>query len=99
MTTRIGDIGEHYAASWFLEKGLEVFMNASGCGKADMILWSGDKMMPVDIKTLRSPYTRKDGSYSLSQTPRFTDDGIAIVVYVLGEDAVRLPEGFWEHFE
>ena len=97
-TSKTGAIGEHVAAAWFMEKGFEVFLNASSDGPADLVLWDGSKTLLVDIKTMTSPYMKKDGSYSLAQNPRWTDNGIAVVSYVLGEDSLRVPEGFWEYF-
>ena len=95
-TSHTGAAGELLVCAFFLSHGLEVFRNVAASGPADVVLQNGDKFLAVDVKSVRSPYTRKDGSYSLPKIPQFTDSGIAVVVYVHGEAVPRLPAGFWE---
>lgn len=95
-TSHTGAAGELLVSAFFLSHGLEVFRNVASSGPADIVLQNKDKFLAVDVKSVRCPYTRKDGTYSLPKVPQFTAEGIAIVVYVHGEAVPRLPEGFWE---
>ena len=93
----LGTYGELYVTNYLLEQGLEVFRNVAPSGPADLVAWNKEtgKTVLIDVKCLRDPYMRKDGKLSLSKCP-FWKSNIAILVYVHGEAAVRLPEGFWE---
>jgi hypothetical protein len=93
----LGAYGELYVTNYLLENGMEVFRNVAPSGPADLIAWNKEtgKTVLIDVKCVRDPYIRKDGSYSLPKNPQWSD-GIAVVVYVHGEVAVRLPDGFWE---
>ena len=50
----------------------------------------------VDIKSVRSPYVKTDGTYSIGRKIILRDDGVWQLLYVHGEDSLRLPVGFWE---
>jgi len=93
----LGAYGELYVSNYFLSMGLEVFRNLASSGPVDLVVWNKetDKLVKIDVKCVRDPYTRKDGTLSLSKKPQWADS-IAIAVYVHGEASVRLPEGFWE---
>ena len=97
-TAHTGAAGELFACQYFLSHGLEVFRNVAASGPVDVMLYNKEngKAVAVDIKSIRSPYERADGTYSLGQKVILRDDGVYQVVYVHGEAAVRLPEGFWE---
>jgi hypothetical protein len=97
-TSHKGAAGETFCASWFLQQGLEVFLNIPAVGPADMVLWDTDtgKLLPVDVKTSQSPYVRKDGTVVFSAKVYFREDGVAQILWVMSEAAPRLPEGFWE---
>ena len=93
----LGAYGELYVANYLLEHGLEVFRNVASSGPVDLIAYNKDNgnNVCIDVKCIRSPYTRKDGTLSLPKTPQWNKN-IAVVVYVHGETSVRLPDGFWE---
>ena len=93
----LGAYGELYVANYLLSNGLEVFRNVASSGPVDIVALNKDngKTVLIDVKCVREPYTRKDGTLSLPKIPQWIDS-IAIVVYVHGETSVRLPEGFWE---
>ena len=93
----LGAYGEMFVCNYFLENGLEVFRNVASSGPADIVVWNKetDKMLKVDVKCVRDPYLRKDGTYCLPKQPQW-EETTAIVVYVHGEASVRLPEAFWE---
>jgi hypothetical protein len=93
-----GAAGEMLVCAFFLSHGLEVFRNVASSGPIDLVLVNleTNKSVPVDVKSFRSPYVKADGTYSLGQKCCFRDDGVWQVVYVHGEQAPRLPEGFWE---
>ena len=97
-TSHTGAAGELFACQYFLSHGLEVFRNVAASGPVDIMLYNKDngKSVAVDIKSIRSPYQRADGTYSISFKPKLRDDNVWQVTYVHGEAAVRLPEGFWE---
>jgi hypothetical protein len=94
----IGAMGELFASQWFLGQGLEVFLNLPSCGPADLVVWNKESgcLLPVDIKTINRPYTRKDGTPGIGDKCRLREDGVWNYAYVLGEASVRVPEGFWE---
>ncbi len=94
-TSHTGAAGELLVCAFFLSHGLEVFRNVAASGPADLILQNGDNFLAVDVKSIRSPYVRKDGEYCLPKQPMLNGH-TALVVYVHGEAVPRLPEGFWE---
>jgi len=96
--SHVGAVGELFACSYFLSHGLEVTRNVAASGPVDLILFNKENghMLAIDIKSLRSPYTRSDGAYSLSSRVCWLPNNVAQVVYVHGEASLRLPEGFWE---
>jgi hypothetical protein len=93
-----GAAGELLVATYFLNQGLEVFRNLASSGPVDLFVYNKDtqKGIPVDVKSVRTPYVRADGTHSLSKGPELRDDGVWQIAYVHGEAAPRLPEGFWE---
>lgn len=97
-TSHIGAAGELFACQYFLAQGLEVFRNVAPSGPVDLIVYNKEtgQSIAIDVKSLRSPYVRSDGSYCLKVNPNFQENNIAIVVYIHGEASVRLPDGFWE---
>jgi len=97
-TAHTGAAGELFACQYFLSHGVEVFRNVAPAGPVDLMVYNktNGKSAPVDIKSVRSPYVRADGSYSLGISPKLRDDGVWQITYVHGEDSLRIPEGFWE---
>ena len=97
-TAHTGAAGELFACQYFLSHGVEVFRNVAPAGPVDLVVYNktNGKSAPVDIKSVRSPYVRADGSYSLGISPKLRDDGVWQITYVHGEDSLRIPEGFWE---
>jgi len=97
-TAHTGAAGELFACQYFLSHGIEVFRNVAPAGPVDLMVYNktNGKSAPVDIKSVRSPYVRADGSYSLGISPKLRDDGVWQITYVHGEDSLRIPEGFWE---
>ena len=94
----VGAVGEMFAAHWFLAMGLEVFLNIPASGPADLVVWNKEsqRLLPVDIKSFRNPYTRSDGSYSFGFKCCLREDNVWQCLHVHGEATVRVPEGFWE---
>ena len=97
-TAHTGAAGELFACQYFLSHGVEVFRNVAPAGPVDLMVYNkiNSQSAPVDIKSVRSPYIRADGSYSLGIRPKLRDDGVWQLTYVHGEDSLRIPEGFWE---
>jgi len=97
-TAHTGAAGELFACQYFLSHGVEVFRNVAPAGPVDLMVYNkiNAQSAPVDIKSVRSPYIRADGSYSLGISPKLRDDGVWQLTYVHGEDSLRIPEGFWE---
>ena len=97
-TAHTGAAGELFACQYFLSHGVEVFRNVAPAGPVDLMVYNkaNCQSAPVDIKSVRSPYIRADGSYSLGISPKLRDDGVWQLTYVHGEDSLRIPEGFWE---
>ena len=97
-TAHTGAAGELFACQYFLSHGVEVFRNVAPAGPVDLMVYNktNGKSAPVDIKSVRSPYVRADGSYSLGISPKLRDDGVWQITYVHGEDSLRIPDGFWE---
>ena len=97
-TAHTGAAGELFACQYFLSHGVEVFRNVAPAGPVDLMVYNKTNCQsaPVDIKSVRSPYIRADGSYSLGISPKLRDDGVWQITYVHGEDSLRIPEGFWE---
>lgn len=96
-TAHVGAVGELFACSFFISFGLEVCRNIAASGPVDIVVYNKEngRMIAIDIKSLRSPYVKLDGSYSIGQKVEWKDN-IAQCVYVHGETSLRLPEGFWE---
>ena len=97
-TAHTGAAGELFACQYFLSHGIEVFRNVAPAGPVDLMVYNKTncRSAAVDIKSVRSPYVRADGSYSLGISPKLRDDGVWQITYVHGEDSLRIPEGFWE---
>jgi len=97
-TNHTGAAAELLVCAFFLSNNLEVFRNVASSGPVDLIIVNRqtDKSVLVDVKSVRSPYTRVDGSLCLSFKPLLREDGVWQIAYVHGEAAPRLPEGFWE---
>jgi hypothetical protein len=97
-TAHTGAAGELFACQYFLSHGVEVFRNVAPAGPVDLIVYNKTNCVsaPVDIKSVRSPYVRADGTYSMGIRPKLRDDGVWQLTYVHGEDSLRIPEGFWE---
>ena len=97
-TAHTGAAGELFACQYFLSHGVEVFRNVAPAGPVDLIVYNkiNSKSAPIDIKSVRSPYVRADGTYSMGISPKLRDDGVWQLTYVHGEASLRIPEGFWE---
>jgi len=97
-TAHTGAAGELFACQYFLQHGLEVFRNVAASGPVDLMLYNKEngKSVAVDIKSVRSPYVKTDGTYSLGMKVILRDDGVWQVAYVHGETSLRLPDGFWQ---
>jgi Holliday junction resolvase-like predicted endonuclease len=97
-TSHVGAAGELFACSYFLAQGLEVARNIAASGPMDLIVYNklNGRMVAIDIKSVRSPYVRKDGSYCISHDAKWSPNNIAQCTYVHGEASLRIPEGFWE---
>jgi Holliday junction resolvase-like predicted endonuclease len=93
-----GAIAELFACQYFSTVGLEVFRNVAASGPVDIVLYNKDNgiLLPIDIKSTNTPYTRADGSLMLNIKIGKREDGVWNIGYVHGEDSLRLPEGFWE---
>ena len=97
-TAHTGAAGELFACQYFLSHGVEVFRNVAPAGPVDLMVYNkwNNKSAPIDIKSVRSPYVRADGTYSIGISPKLREDGVWQITYVHGEDSLRIPEGFWE---
>ena len=97
-TAHVGAAGELFACNYFLANGLEVCRNVAASGPVDIMVFNRDngKSAAIDIKSLRSPYVKADGSLCLTSKPRLTEGNVWVICYVHGEAALRVPEGFWE---
>jgi hypothetical protein len=90
-----GAAGELFAATKFLEMGFEVFRNTACSGPIDLMLWHPETgAVAVDVKSIRNPYVRVDGTFCFGSKCLLREDGVWQVVYVHGESCLRLPEGF-----
>ncbi len=95
-----GAAGELFASAKFLEMGFEVFRNIAASGPIDLMLWNETTgAVRVDVKSVRNPYVKTDGSLSFGQKCQLREDGVWQVIYVHGESCLRLPEGFPTPFE
>ena len=58
-TSRLGDINEYVAISYYLELGFEVFHNVSSVGPADIVLMdTNGNLLAVDVKAaIHNPKT------------------------------------------
>jgi Holliday junction resolvase-like predicted endonuclease len=97
-TNHTGAAGEMLVCAFFLSHSLEVFRNVASSGPIDLVVinMQTNKSALVDVKSVRSPYTRADGSICLPKKSELRSDGVWQIAYVHGETAPRLPEGFWE---
>ena len=97
-TAHVGAVGELFACNYFITNGLEVCRNVASSGPVDIMVFNKEngKSAAIDIKSVRSPYVKADGSYSISPKATLKDDGVWQLVYVHGEASLRIPEGFWE---
>ena len=97
-TAHTGAAGELFACQYFLSHGVEVFRNVAPAGPVDLMVYNkhNNQSAPIDIKSVRSPYIRADGTYSIGISPKLREDGVWQLTYVHGEDSLRIPEGFWE---
>lgn len=93
-----GAYGELFACNYFIGLGLEVFRNVSPAGPVDIVVLNTEtnKSVLVDVKATRSVYIRTDGTLKFPNGPKLRDDGVWQILYVHGDNAVRLPDGFWE---
>ena len=97
-TAHTGAAGEMLVCAYFLSQGLEVFRNVAASGPVDLVLVNKESNISVlvDVKSIRSPYVKVDGTYSIGQKCGLREDGVWQVLYVHGEATPRLPEGFWD---
>ncbi len=97
-TAHTGAAGELFACQYFLSHDVEVFRNVAPAGPVDLMVYNKTNCASaaIDIKSVRSPYVRADGTYSMGIRPKLRDDGVWQLTYVHGEDSLRIPEGFWE---
>ena len=97
-TAHTGAAGELFACQYFLSHDVEVFRNVAPAGPVDLMVYNktNGKSAAIDIKSVRSPYVRADGTYSLGISPKLREDGVWQLTYVHGEASLRIPEGFWE---
>ena len=96
-TAHVGAAGELFACSYFLANGLEVCRNVAASGPVDIMVFNKEngKSAAIDIKSVRSPYIKTDGTYSIGQKVLLREDSVWQIVYVHGEVSLRIPEGFW----
>jgi hypothetical protein len=97
-TAHVGAVGELFVCNYFLAFGLEVCRNVAASGPIDIVVFNkaNGKLAAIDVKSLRAPYVKSDGSFSIGQKVCLREDGVWQIVYVHGEMSPRLPEGFWE---
>ena len=97
-TAHTGAAGELFACQYFLSHDVEVFRNVAPAGPVDLMVYNktNGKSAAIDIKSVRSPYVRADGTYSLGISSKLREDGVWQITYVHGETSLRIPEGFWE---
>jgi hypothetical protein len=97
-TSSFGAYGELFACNYFINLGLEVFRNVSPAGPADIVVLNTEtnKLILVDVKATRSGYIKADGSLTFPTNPKLRGDNVWQILYVHGEAAIRLPDGFWE---
>ena len=78
-SSRIGDIAEFYAVTWFWDQGYEVFLNPGSSGMADMVIYNDGKTTLIDIKHLRRD-PRKDNWYvKNARTSKQKEHGVQLV--------------------
>lgn len=92
-----GAIAELQAATWLMERGLEVFRNVSPAGAADIIVREPQtgKMLPVDVKSVSAPYVRANGSLFY---PKSTLRGDAHRLMVVGGQVLGFLSNSGEHY-
>jgi Holliday junction resolvase-like predicted endonuclease len=97
-TAHVGAAGELFACNYFLSQGLEVCRNVAASGPVDIMVFNKEngKSAAIDVKSIRTLYTRVDGSLILNHRTELRLDGVWQIVWVHGEASPRLPEGFWE---
>jgi hypothetical protein len=94
-TSHTGAAGELFASAKFLEMGFEVFRNIAASGPADLMLWHPETgSLRVDVKSVRNPYVKVDGTFSFGVKCQQREDGVWQIIYVHGESCLRLPDGF-----
>lgn len=93
-----GAYGELFVCNYFINLGLEVFRNVSPAGPVDLVIYNTEtkKSLLIDVKSTRSGYIKANGVQSFPTGPKFRDDGVWQILYVHGEAAIRLPDGFWQ---
>ena len=97
-TSSFGTYGELFVCNYFINLGLEVFRNISPTGPVDIVVLNTEtgKSILVDVKAARSGYIRKcDGVLTYPVEIKLREDNVWQILYFHGEDAVRLPVGFW----
>ena len=78
--SRIGDIAEFYAVTWFWDQGYEVYLNPASTGLADMVIFKDGEATLVDIKHLRKDGRRPKNWYVKAQrTQKQKDNNVVIV--------------------
>ena len=79
-SSRMGDIAEFYAVTWFWDNGYEVYLNPGSTGMADMVIFKDGVTTLVDIKHLRRNY-RTDKSWYVKngRTPQQKKHNVQLV--------------------
>jgi len=79
-SSRIGDIAEFYAVTWFWDQGYEVFLNPGSSGMADMVIYKDGETTLIDIKHLRRDL-RVDKNWYVKngRTPKQKEHGVQLV--------------------
>lgn len=97
-TAHVGAAGELFVCNYFLSQGLEVCRNVAASGPVDIMVFNKEngKSAAIDVKSIRTHYTRSDGSVIIGPKIELRSDGVWQVVWIYGEESPRLPEGFWE---
>lgn len=79
-SSRMGDIAEFYAVTWFWDQGYEVFLNPGSSGMADMVIYKDGKTTLIDIKHLRRDLRVDKNWYVKSgRTPKQKEHGVQLV--------------------
>jgi len=91
-----GACGELFVTQYFLEQGYEVFRNVAAAGPIDLVISKNDKLIPIDVKSTTTAYTRVDGSTMLNIKVCRREDGVWQIGYNHQTKEIHFPEGFWE---